>query len=119
MYVDFLTLIIPLLLIVTVVLQVIATKRVHRDISFEPAQRRAQLWLIWLVPVFGAALVLAVMHEEPDTRRGPVGLPTAPSVSPTTPAIRGAAASYRDPAPEERVTANSLSGEPRRSRPGA
>jgi len=71
MYVDFLTLIIPLLLIVTVVLQVIATKRVHRDISFEPAQRRAQLWLIWLVPVFGAALVLSVMHEEPDTRRLP------------------------------------------------
>jgi uncharacterized membrane protein YfcA len=68
MYVDFLTLIIPFLLIVTVVLQVIATKRVHRDISFEPAQRRAQLWLIWLVPVFGAAIVLAVMHEEPDTR---------------------------------------------------
>ncbi len=73
MYVDFLTLIVPLLLIATVVLQVIATKRVHRDISFEPAQRRAQLWLIWLVPVFGAALVLAVMHEEPDTRPLPDG----------------------------------------------
>lgn len=66
MYVDFLTLIVPLMLIVTVVLQVIATRRVRRDISFEPDQRRAQLWLIWLVPVLGAALVLSVLHEEPN-----------------------------------------------------
>ncbi|HNS98061.1 MAG TPA: hypothetical protein PLJ27_00430 [Polyangiaceae bacterium] len=68
MYVDFLTLIVPLLLLTTLVLQVVATKRVRRDISFEPAQRRAQLWLIWLVPVFGAALVLVAMQDEPDTR---------------------------------------------------
>lgn len=66
MYVDFLTLIVPLMLIVTVTLQVLATRRVHRNISFEPDQRRAQLWLIWLVPVLGAALVLAVLLQEPE-----------------------------------------------------
>lgn len=68
MYVDFLTLIVPLLIIVTIALQVVATRRVHRDISFEPDQRRAQLWLIWLVPVLGAALVLSVLHEEQPVR---------------------------------------------------
>ncbi len=68
MYIDFLTVIVPVLLLVTLVLQVIATRRVHRDISFEPDQRRAQLWLIWLVPVLGAALVLSVLHEEPPVR---------------------------------------------------
>ena len=68
MYVDFLTLMIPLMIAVTLVLQVVATRRVHRDISFEPDQRRAQLWLIWLVPVLGAALVLSVLHEEPPAR---------------------------------------------------
>ena len=68
MYFDFLTLIVPLILIVTVVLQILATRRVHKDVSFEPDQRRAQMWLIWLVPVFGAALVLSVLHEEPPAR---------------------------------------------------
>ena len=68
MYVDFLTVIVPVLLLVTLALQVVATRRVHRDISFEPDQRRAQLWLIWLVPVMGAALVLSVLHEEPPAR---------------------------------------------------
>jgi preprotein translocase subunit SecG len=66
MYVDFLTLIVPLMLIVTVALQVLATRRVRGNISFEPDQRRAQLWLIWLVPVLGAALVLAVLLQEPE-----------------------------------------------------
>ncbi len=64
MYIDFLTLIVPALLIVTVVLQIQATRRIHGDISFEPDQRRAQLWLIWLVPVLGAALVLLALQEE-------------------------------------------------------
>jgi hypothetical protein len=68
MYVDFLTIVIPLLLLVTFGLQVIATRRVRRDISFAPEQRSIQLWLIWLVPVIGAALVLSVLHEEPPAR---------------------------------------------------
>lgn len=68
MYIDFLTVIVPVMLLVTLGLQVVATRRVHRDISFEPDQRRAQLWLIWLVPVLGAALVLSVLHEEPPAR---------------------------------------------------
>ena len=73
MYVDFLTVIAPLLFIVTIALQIVATRRVHKNISFEPDQRRAQIWLIWLVPVLGAALVLAVLLQEPDVdsfRRG-------------------------------------------------
>lgn len=68
MYIDFLTVIVPVMLLLTLVLQIIATRRVHRDISFEPDQRRAQIWLIWLVPVLGAALVLSVLHEEPAAR---------------------------------------------------
>ena len=67
-YVDFLTFIIPLLIVATIALQLVATKRVFRDTSFEPAQRRAQMWFIWLVPIFGAATVLAVLHEEPPSR---------------------------------------------------
>jgi len=67
-YVDFLTLIIPFLVLATIGLQLLATRRVFRDTSFEPAQRRAQMWFIWLVPIFGAATVLAVLHEEPASR---------------------------------------------------
>ena len=72
MYFDFLTLVIPLLVVVTIVLQVIASIRVYRDSGFEPEQRRAQMWFVWLVPIFGAATVLAVLHEDP------VALPEAP-----------------------------------------
>ena len=68
MYIDFLTLVVPFLLLVTFGLQIIATRRVRRDISFAPEQRSMQLWLIWLVPVIGAAVVLSVLHEEPPAR---------------------------------------------------
>ena len=71
MYIDFLTLVVPFLLLVTLALQVVATRRVRRDISFAPEQRSMQLWLIWLVPVIGAAVVLSVLHEEPATRAEP------------------------------------------------
>ena len=65
MYIDFLTVIVPVLFLVSLVLQVLATRRVRRDISFEPEQRRLQLGLIWLIPLLGAAMVLAMLHGEP------------------------------------------------------
>ena len=65
MYIDFLTVIVPLLVLVSIALQVLATRRVRRDISFEPQQRSLQLWLIWLVPILGASMVLAMLHGEP------------------------------------------------------
>jgi hypothetical protein len=67
MYFDFFTLIVPLLIAATIALQVMATKRIFRDTGFAPEQRRAQMWFVWLVPIFGAATVLAVMHEEPSS----------------------------------------------------
>ena len=65
MYIDFLTFVVPVLLIATIALQVIATKRIVRDAAFDSGQRSAQMWLVWLVPLFGAATVLAVLQEEP------------------------------------------------------
>ncbi|MCU0693824.1 MAG: hypothetical protein MUF54_20750 [Polyangiaceae bacterium] len=64
-HIDFLSVIIPWLLAVTIGLQIAATRRVRRDASFAPAQRQMQLQLIWLVPVLGAASVLSVLHQEP------------------------------------------------------
>jgi len=71
MYLDFFTFIIPVLVVATIVLQLIATKRIFKDSAFEPEQRRAQMWFIWLVPIFGAATVLAILHEEPTQRTNP------------------------------------------------
>lgn len=68
MTVDFLTAMGALMVVVTVALQVLATRRVRRDVSFAPEQRRMQMWLIWMLPVVGAALVLAVVRDEPPER---------------------------------------------------
>ena len=65
MYIDFLTLIVPALILGTLALQLWATLRVRKNISFDPEQRRAQLWFVWLVPVLGAAVVLSVLTSEP------------------------------------------------------
>lgn len=65
---DFLTLVALVALVLALVLQIVATRRVTGDASFAPEQRSRQLWLIWLVPILGAALVLAVLRDEPPER---------------------------------------------------
>jgi hypothetical protein len=62
---DFLTFAVAGAAFATVLLQILATRRVRRDISFAPEQRSRQLWLIWLLPLVGAAIVLAVLRDEP------------------------------------------------------
>lgn len=69
MYVDFLTVSVVAMILVTIALQVLATRRVRRDHAFAPEQRKAQLWLIWLLPILGASLVLSVLHDEPRPER--------------------------------------------------
>lgn len=70
MYIDFLTLVVPFLLLAVFGLQLLATYRVHKNVSFEPDQRRAQMWFIWLVPILGAAVVLSVLIGEPREQVG-------------------------------------------------
>jgi hypothetical protein len=78
MFIDLLTLFVPAAVALAMFLSILATRRVRRDASFTVEQRSMQLWLIWLLPVAGAALVLAMLHEEPraefehnsDTRQG-------------------------------------------------
>lgn len=71
MFFDFLTFFVPFAIILSLVLAMVATRRVRGDSSFTPDQRAGQLWLIWLLPVAGAALVLSMLHDEPrsDTQR--------------------------------------------------
>ncbi len=68
MHFDFLTIAGAAMLLAAFTLQFVATRRVRRDTSCVPEQRRAQLWLIWLVPVLGAALVLTLLPDEPNKR---------------------------------------------------
>jgi hypothetical protein len=75
MYLDFLTFAVFAMILVTVALQVVATRRVHRDVSFAPDQRKAQLWMIWLLPILGASIVLSVLHDEPVAHRENQSLP--------------------------------------------
>jgi hypothetical protein len=55
-----------------VALQTFATLRVRRSVSYAPDQKQAQIRLIWLVPLIGAALVLSVLHQDGELmpRRG-------------------------------------------------
>lgn len=66
---DYLTVFIPAAFVTAIVLSVLATRRVRRDVSFTSEQRSMQLWLIWLVPILGAALVLSVLRDEPAPER--------------------------------------------------
>lgn len=61
-----------LLSLVLVSLQTFATLSVRRSVSYAPEQKSAQIRLIWLVPLLGAALVLSIMHQEGELlpRRG-------------------------------------------------
>jgi hypothetical protein len=56
-------------------LQAFATLTVRRSIAYEPDQKWAQIKLIWLVPLLGAAMVLSVLHQDGELmpRRGASG----------------------------------------------
>lgn len=53
-----------------VALNVYASRRSIRDELASPAQRIAQLLFIWLVPILGAIVTLAVLRNSPEPSRG-------------------------------------------------
>jgi hypothetical protein len=69
MYVDFLTLATPAMILAVIIFQIFATLRVKADSGSSPEQKRMQLRLIWLLPLVGAALVFAVLRDEPRPAR--------------------------------------------------
>ena len=50
-------------------LQVFATWRLRRSASYAAEQKSVQMRLIWLLPVVGAAMVLAVMQQDGELGR--------------------------------------------------
>jgi hypothetical protein len=58
-----------LLLISALWFQISVTRRVLRSPLFDPQQKRAQAKLIWLLPIFGAAIVIGVVASEEDAMR--------------------------------------------------
>jgi len=57
------------LLVAIGLLNIIATLAVRRDEYSEPLQKALQILLVWLVPILGALLVLAV-HRKPEKASG-------------------------------------------------
>ncbi len=68
MYFDFLTLAVAAMVLVTLTLQVTATRRVRCDAGSDAQQKKMQLWLVWALPVIGAAVVLSVLQDEPVSK---------------------------------------------------
>jgi hypothetical protein len=62
----------------TIAADVFATRVLMRDNLLSPSQRTAQLLMVWLVPIFGAAVVIG-MHQA---------LSTAPRAQSTFPRAR-------------------------------
>ncbi len=56
-------------LLILLVLNGLATRAVLRDDFSEAVQKRLQLAVVWLLPLLGALLVLAV-HRKPDRSSG-------------------------------------------------
>lgn len=56
-------------LVVPLWLNVKATLAVRRDSLSDPSQKRAQLLLVWLLPLIGAVIVLAV-HRPKEKHSG-------------------------------------------------
>ncbi len=73
MTLNYLTIFFPAAILTALVLSVLATRRIRKDASFTSEQRSMQLWLIWLVPILGAALVLSILRDEPTTERDRTG----------------------------------------------
>ncbi len=57
------------LVLVALAFQAWVTYRVVRSPLFDPVQKRRQTKLIWLVPVFGAAIVFSVISSEEEHER--------------------------------------------------
>jgi hypothetical protein len=58
-----------LALAVALVAQALVTRRLWRSDLYEDRQKAAQTVLIWLLPVFGAAVVHAGLRQRDDVRR--------------------------------------------------
>jgi hypothetical protein len=58
------------LLVVFVVLNAWATRAIIRDQLSSPAQRKAQLVFVWLVPFLGALLTVYLKRGEPERAEG-------------------------------------------------
>jgi hypothetical protein len=58
-----------LLLAAALWFQISVTRRVHRSPLFDAQQKRAQTKLIWLIPIFGAAIVVSVVAGEEEALR--------------------------------------------------
>lgn len=63
---------IGILLLLYVVPAVSATLLLMRSDFFEPWQRAAQLAIVWLVPILGVAVVVAVLVPHVPRRREPL-----------------------------------------------
>jgi hypothetical protein len=59
------------LLVALVAFQVWLTVRVFRSTLYERKQKILQAQLIWLVPIFGAGIVFAVLQEDTRAQRPP------------------------------------------------
>jgi hypothetical protein len=53
-------------IVAVVVLNVFVTVRITRDDLAEPVHRVAHIVLVWLVPIFGAFVVLHIQRKEPE-----------------------------------------------------
>lgn len=60
-------LLVTLLSVTLVALNLYATLRLYRSTLYSRGQKVAQVALTWLIPIFGALLVLRVMTDEPLT----------------------------------------------------
>ena len=57
------------ILVVIALMNVAATVAVRRDEYAEPRQKTLQVIIIWVIPILGALVVLAV-HREPEKPSG-------------------------------------------------
>ncbi len=53
---------------IAIILNIIAARRVAKSSYYESNQKRAQYWLIWLLPIVGATLAFALAKEEKSER---------------------------------------------------
>ena len=70
--------VLSILAAIAIVMQVFATLRVRTSASYAVEQKRAQVKLIWFLPVLGAAMVMTVLHQDGElfaksrtTQQGP------------------------------------------------
>jgi hypothetical protein len=58
-----------IVLVLTLGFQLWVTRKVFRSDAYEPAQKRAQAKLIWLVPVLGALVAFSMLEPESKGER--------------------------------------------------